>query len=242
MPFRAGLPNLATDQHTDATRKHGDATRKHAGHAARRVCAIHQGERRTRVMIMDLQPMMEKAARAAIEVVRNVKQDQLTLPTPCSDWDVRMLANHLTFWSAFRSEVAARKQTPPAGQESDVDYVTDDWAQVFERQLNRAVAAWAEPGAWEGVTGLAGGESPAPFIGKMMIGELVAHGWDLARATGQELTVDADLAEVVYQGVVEFAEQGREYHIFGEPVPVPDSASTLEKALALSGRDPNWSP
>ncbi|HEV2780887.1 MAG TPA: TIGR03086 family metal-binding protein [Actinophytocola sp.] len=191
---------------------------------------------------MDLQPLMEEAARAAIGVVRNVKADQLALPTPCHDWDVRTLANHLTFWTAFRSEVAARKQTPPPGNENDVDYVTDDWPRVFERQLNKAVAAWAEPGAWEGVTGLAGGQSPAPFIGKMMIGELVVHGWDLARATGQSLTVSPELAEHVYDGVVEFAEQGREYKIFGEPVPVPESASVLDKALALSGRDPSWTP
>jgi uncharacterized protein (TIGR03086 family) len=191
---------------------------------------------------MELQPLMEEAARVAIDVVRNVKTDQLALPTPCRDWDVRTLANHLTFWAAFRSEVAARKQTPPAEQEGDVDYVTDDWAQVFERQLTKAVAAWGEPGAWEGVTGLAGGQSPAPFIGKMMIGELVVHGWDLARATGQDLSVSPELAEAVHAGVVEFAEQGREYRVFGDAVPVPDSAPVLDRALALSGRDPRWTP
>ena len=67
---------------------------------------------------------MEQAAQVNLAVARNVKADQLTLPTPCHDWDVRTLANHLTFWSAFRSEVAARKQTPPSGGEGDVDYVT----------------------------------------------------------------------------------------------------------------------
>jgi uncharacterized protein (TIGR03086 family) len=191
---------------------------------------------------MDLQAQLEEAARGAVEIAHNVKADQLALPTPCQDWDVRTLANHLTFWAAFRSEVAARKQTPPSGSENDIDYVTEDWATVFERQLTKAVAAWAEPGAWDGETGLAGGSSPAPVIGKMMIGELVVHGWDLARATGQDLACDGDLAGTVYECVVMFAEQGREYHIFGEPVEVPDTASVLAKALALSGRDPNWSP
>jgi uncharacterized protein (TIGR03086 family) len=69
----------------------------------------------------------------------------------------------------------------------------------------------------------------------------VLHGWDLAKATGQELTVDPDLAEAVHAGVIEFAEQGKDYGIFGDPVPVPDSASVLDRALAHSGRDPNWS-
>jgi uncharacterized protein (TIGR03086 family) len=189
-----------------------------------------------------MQPQLEKAARVAVEIVCNVKPSQFGLRTPCRDWDVRTLANHLTFWAAFRSEVAARKQTPPAGTENDVDYVTDDWADVFERQVNRAVAAWAEPGAWEGVTGLAGGQTPAATIGLMMIGELVLHGWDLARATRQDVAVDEELAEAVYAGVVEFGEIGREYGIYAEPLAVPDGASTFDRALARSGRDANWSP
>ncbi|HEU5471371.1 MAG TPA: TIGR03086 family metal-binding protein [Actinophytocola sp.] len=189
---------------------------------------------------MDMQPLMEQAARVNLEVARNVKVDQLALPTPCAGWDVRMLANHLTFWSAFRSEVAARKQPPPEGDENSVDYVTDDWVTVYERQLNRAVAAWAEPGAWEGITGMAGGQMPAPMIGRMIIGELVLHGWDLARATGQELVCPPELAEVIYAGVQEFTEMGREYNIFGEPVPVRDEAPVLDRALGLSGRDPGW--
>jgi uncharacterized protein (TIGR03086 family) len=191
---------------------------------------------------MEQHALMEAAARANLEIVRNVKQDQLALPTPCADWDVRALANHLTFWAAFRSEVAARKQTPPAGDEHSVDYVTEDWARVYERQLNRAVAAWAEPAASEGITGMAGGQMPAPTIARMLIGELVLHGWDLARATGQELACTTEVADEAYAGVVEFAELGRQYHIYAEPVPVPDSASTLDRALALSGRDLSWSP
>ncbi|HET9142423.1 TIGR03086 family metal-binding protein [Actinophytocola sp.] len=191
---------------------------------------------------MDLQPLMEQAAEANLAVVRNVKADQLALPTPCRDWDVRTLANHLVFWSALRSEVAARKLDPPSGEESDVDHITDDWVRVYERQLTGAVAAWAEPGAWEGVTGMAGGQMPAPTIGRMIIGELVLHGWDLAKATGQELVCPPGLAEEIYTGTVQFAEMGREYQIFGEPVAVPDDAPALVRALGLSGRDPNWSP
>lgn len=191
---------------------------------------------------MELPEIMATAARAALDVARNVKADQLSLPTPCTDWDVRTLVNHLMFWSAFRSEVAARKQNPPSEQEGEVDYVIDGWLATFERQLDRAVAAWAEPGALQGETGLAGGSSPAPLIATMIVGELVVHGWDLARATGQELAVAPEVVEVTHAGVVDFAEQAREYHIFGDPVPVPEDAPLLTRTLALSGRDPEWSP
>jgi uncharacterized protein (TIGR03086 family) len=190
---------------------------------------------------MELTEIMATAARAALDVARNVKADQLSLPTPCTDWDVRTLLNHIMFWSAFRSEMAARKETPPSEQEGEVDYVIDGWLGTFERQLNRAVAAWAEPGALQGETGLAGGSSPAPLIATMIVGELVVHGWDLARATGQELAVAPEVAEVTHAGVVDFAEQAREYHIFGDPVPVPEYAPLLTRTLALTGRDPAWS-
>ena len=56
------------------------------------------------------------------------------------------------------------------------------------------------------------------------------------------LACPPDVADAVYAGVEEFAVMGREYKIYGEPVPVPDSAPTLDRALALSGRDPGWSP
>jgi uncharacterized protein (TIGR03086 family) len=75
----------------------------------------------------------------------------------------------------------------------------------------------------------------------MIVGELVVHGWDLAKATGQELAVAPEVAEVAHAGVVDFAEQAREYHIFGDPVPVPAGAPLLTRTLALTGRDPEWS-
>lgn len=191
---------------------------------------------------MDLPTLMDKAARTAIEVVGKVEDEQLELLTPCQNWNVRTLANHLVFWAAFRSEVAARKQTPPPERESDVDLITGDWVGTFEHQVHRAVAAWGEPGALEGMTAVAGGQTPAPVIAQMLVGELVVHGWDLAKATGQELTVDPEVADATHATVVLFAEMGLEAQIFGDPVAVPDSAPVLDKALALSGRDPYWTP
>jgi uncharacterized protein (TIGR03086 family) len=194
---------------------------------------------------MQLHEMMAKAGESAVEVARNVKPDQLDAPTPCPDWDVRGLVNHLMFWSAFRSELAARKQNAPADDPvtEETDFTRDpEWAATLESRLAQVSAAWGEPGATEGETGLAGGSMPASLIGTMMLGELVVHGWDLARATGQPLEVDDATAEAVYGMVATMAPQGREMGAFGPEVEVPADAPPLDRLLGLSGRDPSWTP
>lgn len=194
---------------------------------------------------MRLHEMMASAGHATVELAHNVKPDQLGQPTPCPDWDVRALVNHLMFWSAFRSELAARKQTAPGdGPVTEAtDFTADgDWAATLETQLDRAVAVWSQPSALEGNTGLAGGSMPAPTIAMMMVGELVLHGWDLAKATGQHLEVDGGIVAAVHESTAALAEQARSFGVFGAEVATPDGASPLDRLLALSGRDPAWTP
>jgi uncharacterized protein (TIGR03086 family) len=191
---------------------------------------------------MELHEMMAKAATSAAAVARNVKPDQLAAPTPCPDWDVRTLVNHLMFWS-HRSELAARKEQAPADDPitEQTDFTTDgEWPETLAHQLDKAAVAWSDPGATEGDTGLAGGSMPARMIAMMMVGELVVHGWDLARATGQTIETDPTTVETVHEMTVAMGDQGREMGAFGPAVEVPDSAPLLDRVLGLSGRDPQW--
>jgi uncharacterized protein (TIGR03086 family) len=194
---------------------------------------------------MELHETMAKAAASALAVVRNVKPDQLAAPTPCKEWDVRQVVNHLIFWSAFRSELAARKEKAPADDPvtEQTDFTAEPgWPDMLARQLDRAVAAWGERGAMEGDTGLAGGSMPARMIAMMMIGELVVHGWDIARATGQSIDTDPDVLAMAHEMAVEMGDMGRKYGSFGEEVRVPEDAPLLDRVLGLSGRDPQWTP
>ncbi|CRK55608.1 hypothetical protein [Alloactinosynnema sp. L-07] len=194
---------------------------------------------------MDKQTLMERAAAGAHAVVRNVKPDMYDRPTPCADWDVRTLANHLTHWSAVVSERTARKLPVPAdGSEAEgTDYAAEaDWPEFFAERLDRAVGAWGAPGAWEGESVMASDPRPADFIGKMLYGELVLHGWDLAKATGQDFDIDPDLAKAALADAEEIAVMAREWAAFGAEVRVPDDASTVDRLLAVTGRDPNWRP
>lgn len=191
-------------------------------------------------MPMETHEKMAVAGAAAVRVARGVTPDQLDAPTPCPDWDVRTLVNHLILWSAFRSETAARKLPADETHTEDTDFTQDDWAETFASQLDRASAAWAEPGATDGDTGLAGGSMPATVIAGMMLGELVVHGWDLATATGQKLDVDPEVLDAVREFGDTMGPMARKMGAFGDEVSVPETAPPLDRVLGMVGRDPYW--
>ncbi|ROT31741.1 TIGR03086 family metal-binding protein [Micromonospora sp. HM5-17] len=186
--------------------------------------------------------LMAKAADGLAEIVRDIKPDRLGDPTPCGEYDVRKLINHLLFWGPSL-EGAARKETvpPPAAAETEMDLTGGDWSAALLAQVERIAAAWGQPAAWEGSTHMGGPtEMPAALVGAMIVTELVVHGWDLARATGQERSWDDEVVGYLLDRVGTFAEQGRQLGVFGPVVPVPDTAPALDRVLGITGRDPGW--
>ncbi|NUQ95409.1 MAG: TIGR03086 family protein, partial [Streptomyces sp.] len=132
---------------------------------------------------------------------------------------------------------ALRKQLPE--ELTARDFTADpDWPAAYAAQLDRAVAAWADPAVWEGEIDLGMAKMPAAEIASMVIKEMAVHGWDVATATGQQFHVSDDAARFVLDVVEKHAELYRQYDGFADPVPVPDGAPAFDRALAASGRDP----
>ncbi|CAN5271575.1 TIGR03086 family metal-binding protein [soil metagenome] len=188
--------------------------------------------------------LVAAAAAPTENVVRRIRVDQLDAPTPCSEFAVRDLVNHLLFWGPALEGAGRKEPVAPTGpDERSVDLSRDDWAAALESQIDRIVEAWGDQRAWEGTTRFGSPEEvPASMIGGMACTELVLHGWDLARATGQEPDWGEEVAAFVDRELTRTAAQGREMGIYGPAVAVPDTATTLERALGLSGRDPRWAP
>ncbi|HUR75591.1 MAG TPA: TIGR03086 family metal-binding protein [Sporichthya sp.] len=188
-------------------------------------------------------------ACAATEVTRlldGVRDDQLDGPTPCEGLTVAALLQHLLGLSQAFTDTA--RKTPPGpdaprgGASTDVD-LDPSWRTLLPPQLNELVAAWRDPAAWEGMATAGGVTMPADVMGVVALDELVLHGWDLARATGQEYSCDEASAGAVLEftrmaSAPEFA-SSRE-GLFGPVVAVPADASTFEQALGFAGRDPAW--
>lgn len=182
--------------------------------------------------------LLAATAERALPVVRGVTGDALTAPTPCPEYDVRALINHLL-------QVVVNFQALAAKQDTDFSATTDrtaagDWRETFADECARLVEAWAEPGAEEGTTGALG--LPARSVGHMVLTDLTVHAWDLARATRQEYAPDPEVVAELGPAVEEMAPRALRYGAFGEAVSAPADASPFARVLAVTGRDPRWSP
>jgi uncharacterized protein (TIGR03086 family) len=191
---------------------------------------------------MNLHAEMTDAADAAARTVGNVHESELGRPTPCDDWDVRTLLNHLIVWTSYSLEARAHGES--VGQDLiDRDFAADaGFAAGYRAQLDRALTAWSAQATWDGSLNVMGSPTPAADVAALNIAEMVLHGWDLAAATGQVYTVSEPAAAAALRAVEANAELFRQYKGFAEPVQVPQSASVLDRVLASSGRDPAWTP
>lgn len=187
-------------------------------------------------------PDFTPAARQMSQLLSTVTDDQLDNPTPCTEYRLGDLVDHIimlvaAFTAAARkdSDVAADAPSPDASR------LAADWRDHIEPSLTRLAEAWADPKAWEGETRAGGLTLAGREAGVVALDELVIHGWDVARATGQEYQPDPPTLALVAQFVTATAEAPVP-GLFEPPVSAPENASDLERVIALSGRDPRWRP
>jgi uncharacterized protein (TIGR03086 family) len=188
------------------------------------------------------------AAQRLAHLVARVTDDELGKPTPCPAYTVGDLVGHvgelaLAFTAAADKESNEyNDQEPPPG---DASRLGDDWRTRIPRDLAAMAQAWRDPEAWSGVTRIAGSESPASIVGLVAADELVVHGWDVARATGQPFRAEPELLDAAQTFLAQIANPdappGPDV-AFGPPRQVSDGAPMLDRVLALAGRDPGWSP
>ncbi len=186
--------------------------------------------------MIDLTPACKRTA----DVLMNVTDEQPSGLTPCQKLSLRDLVSHvgglaLAFTAAARKEFGELTDTPPVeGVPLD-----DDWRTAYPARLAELAAAWREPAAWEGMSRAGGVDFPGEVGGVIALTEVVIHGWDVAAATGQSYDIDDATAAAVLPHVTAIAAEGPVEGLFGPAVAVADDAPTLDRIVALSGRDPS---
>ncbi|HLH59605.1 MAG TPA: TIGR03086 family metal-binding protein [Streptosporangiaceae bacterium] len=191
---------------------------------------------------MNLHAEMESAAAETARVVGGVRADQYSAATPCTDWDLRTLLNHTILWTAYSAELRARDEPLPEEMMSR-DFVAEPgYAAAYAAQIDKAMAAWSDPAAWERDLNVMGTPTPAAAVAALLLAETVLHGWDVAKASGQEYSCTEPVAAAVLAAVEANAELFRKYQGFADPVPIREPAPVSDRALAVSGRDPAWTP
>jgi uncharacterized protein (TIGR03086 family) len=185
--------------------------------------------------------LMPKAGATVAAAVRGGAGADLAGQTPCNDWDLRTLLRHFVGTSgAFVRAGRTKALDPddPWGSNATLD--EQNWADQLAGQVEAMGLAWNRPEAWTG--SIQGAQMPAPAIGELGLIELMLHGWDVARATGQSLRVSEEIGAELLRCLEPTLDQGREFDVYGPEVTVAPDAPSFVHALGLSGRDPDWRP
>ncbi|MDQ3715793.1 MAG: TIGR03086 family metal-binding protein [Actinomycetota bacterium] len=190
---------------------------------------------------------MKMSSDLAATVIAGTAPDQHDAPTPCTEYSVADVINHLAFGFEMARRSGVREswdlQWQPDSTAPALDGVAPaDWAAVCGREAPRTAQAWADPGAWEGESTMGSSAMPAAMVGSMMTAEFLVHGWDLATATGQPYDPPDDVVQAAIAGVQPMLEMGRDGGWYGAEVTVAESAPALHRLLAMTGRDPVWTP
>jgi uncharacterized protein (TIGR03086 family) len=170
------------------------------------------------------------------EKVRAVPADAWTAPTPCADWSVRDLVNHVTGEHLWAPHLLEGETIAQVGDRYDGDVLGDSPVAAWEGAAQASRAAWLSASP-DDVVHLSFGDNPALAYGEQMLSDLLIHGWDLARGAGLDETMEPAAVARVLGYLEPNAKSWEAAGIFAAPVQI-DSAEPASRLLALSGRRP----
>jgi uncharacterized protein (TIGR03086 family) len=181
--------------------------------------------------------LLEPSITYALRVATAVTPDLLPRPTPCREWDLRMLLRHA---SESVTALAEGIQTGTVGLEptAEDDELVADPARAFRDRARQLRAGWARPGHQRQVIEIAGCPLAAGVMAAAAALEVAVHGWDISRACGQRRPIPAALAtDLLVIAPVLVPRTGR-HPLFTAPVSVPATASPSDRLAAFLGRTP----
>jgi uncharacterized protein (TIGR03086 family) len=183
---------------------------------------------------MDPIERIEKATAIAGEKVRGVKKSDLGKATPCSEFDVRALLNHLIGGLALLKTAAdGGKAAMPEG-----DQFGDDPGADYDKRRAALLASVRKDGVLDREWQMPSFAMPGQMMAGIAFMEHLTHAWDVAKATGQDATLPDDLVKECMELVTPMDAMLRMPGVCGPAVSVPDSASATDKLVAFMGRRP----
>jgi uncharacterized protein (TIGR03086 family) len=184
---------------------------------------------------MDIISALELSFDQTAKLVAGLTPAELEAPSPCAGWDVRATLNHLlgTTWM-FTLVNQGQIADEDAG-----DVIGGDAGLAVTAAARANLTSWRQAGAFEGDRSYFFGTFPAPGAAMLNLEEVVVHNWDVAKATAQELVIDTEVAQMIYDwGVSIPLDDFRAHGAFGPEVAVPASASLTDRIVGLLGRQP----
>lgn len=163
--------------------------------------------------------------------------DRWDAPTPCADWSVRDLVNHLAVEQLWVPPLVL-EGSPIEAQRGrwDGDRLGDDPVGAWDEAASAALAAFNAPGALSRIVHLSAGNSTAAAYCAQMTMDAAVHGWDLSRALDLDATLPPALVAFCLAEIEPYADELEASGLFAAPVKVPPGAGDQTRLLAVLGR------
>jgi uncharacterized protein (TIGR03086 family) len=182
--------------------------------------------------------MMERVLGQADRIVQKIEPSQMGNATPCTEWSVRDVINHMVGGTTMFAECVENGSVADErlGELMGGDNVGDDPKGAFSAACKRAIATFGKPGAMDQTVKLPFGEMPAGVALNIGIMDVTTHMCDIAKATGQKVG-DTELLEIALEAGKQLI--GPDFRVpgmFDAEQTAPEGASAEDKLLAFAGR------
>ncbi|MEV0217333.1 TIGR03086 family metal-binding protein [Micromonospora sp. NPDC050695] len=191
---------------------------------------------------MDLLEAYRRSLAEFVDRVDQVSPGQWADPTPCPDWDVRALINHVVGEDRWSVPLLAGRTIDEVGGRFDGDLLGTDPATTAREAAAQAEIAATHPGTIDRTVHLSAGETPAAEYLQQLLAEHLVHGWDVAVAIGADPRMDPEAVRACARWFATRVDDYRVDNLVRTGMRVPDDADEQDHLLAAFGRDPDWAP
>jgi uncharacterized protein (TIGR03086 family) len=182
-----------------------------------------------------------RAMRSTQRFVAGVRPDQWGDPTPCTEWTVRDVLNHITNENLWAAELFPGKTIAEVGNRLDGDLLGNNPRAAFDRSVEAARAEVEKPGAMEAATHLSFGDTPGAEYARQLFLDLLIHGWDIAKGAGQDAQLEPDLVAACIPVAEQLTAMVGDGGAYGSKLKVDTSVDPQTRLLAILGRRSDWS-
>ncbi|MGH8972829.1 MAG: TIGR03086 family metal-binding protein [Acidimicrobiia bacterium] len=185
---------------------------------------------------MDVPDLHQRASAEFGRRLHMIGEDQWTLPTPCSDWDVKELVRHLVDENLWTPPLVEGSTIAEVGDRFEGDMLGDDPKKAYDAAAGPAIAAVHGDGAMERTVHLSFGDFPGREYTMQLFADHLIHAWDLARAIGADEALDPGLVAACAEWFEPMEAAYRSAGAIGPAVTVPAGADPQTQLLARFGR------
>ncbi|HEX2088304.1 MAG TPA: TIGR03086 family metal-binding protein [Actinomycetota bacterium] len=185
--------------------------------------------------MVDVRDFHRRATDAFGARVMAVRDDQWSLPTPCTDWNVRDLVHHLVYENRWTAPLMGGATLEQVGDRFEGDLLGSDPKSAWRESMDEAVRSVREVSLNRTIH-LSYGDVPARHYAFELATDHLIHAWDLARAISADESLDEDLVELVYRKMKPREDALKSSGLFGKRVDPPGNADLQTRLLAVYGR------